>query len=202
MRSKKNRNSKHLEIINKIGNCSFQDFEDNEKRFLESFRYYNIELKPFCIQKFHKLPNNTECHHTINNKLVEKRIKSRIFKISKEPRKSKNLCYEDANCLNVAVQGKEGIFSGKSHCNQILRDFVPNSSSTLFPSITNNNNNNLLAYPAQAPGAFFGYPELQSQMQQMMWNEYYTANLILLQNQISGYFLANILGNVPPSESP
>lgn len=191
MKSKKNRNPKHLEIFNKLGGLSFQDFEEDERRFLESFRYYNIELKPFCIQKFHKLHNNGECRHSFNNKKTEKMLKSRIFHITKVHRKK---------------MPHESVLSPFNDVQKISQNsFLPLISmkeiTPIDPSISSLGNN-LEQHPVIAASEqMLNYINTGMQMQQMIWNDYYNSNLMLYYTQMNQMFYTNLIESIIASDT-
>jgi hypothetical protein len=54
-----------------------------EKKLLDIFNYYNREYKPFKIEKEHKQHDLHTCSKLIQNKTIEKKLKTRVFEIQK-----------------------------------------------------------------------------------------------------------------------
>jgi hypothetical protein len=123
---------KHLVFQNKRDRFSLQDFEEDEKLFLETFKYYNLEIKPFSIYKYKK-NGGEECSHSKKNKELLRKSKKMIFKIQKIPKIHSFYSNNYYNNNNFGINPLQTNLLNLNNFNNL------NSTIPLFPNNINSN---------------------------------------------------------------
>jgi hypothetical protein len=97
----KRRFSRHIQLINKSKHIQTKEIEEDEKKLLDIFNYYNREYKPFNIEKIHRNHTGENCWKKIQNEKIERLARHQIFSIKKQKNLSQSKVNLALDCYNL-----------------------------------------------------------------------------------------------------